>query len=804
MTSAPPIGGATFGRPDFHARPKMAISRLRHVTRALLLGATGALAATAAAADCPCPSGEVTVDGRPRAYRVCVPADADDRLPVLMHLHDQGESAERACQSTGWHRLGSRAGFITVYLQGCAADGGSCTDSDGFAWNDAAVDRHSGVDETAYVRAVLAKVASEHRLDATRVHAVGLGQGGNVASLLACRAADVFAAVAPVNAAAKFAACSTGDTVIDDPVSVFPVNGDLDRTAPWQGCCPANARPPRSRFHIRGCERLPVCAPGDAWSPPVLGGFHPLAASLGYDDLPGLEGVAERLCTTNPAPFAPRPCPQEVGTRQATCYGVEECGVRPEPAQSEVLGLRLAAGRHNWQQLEDVLDLKGYLWARFSAVRKDPQALACDQSADDVYATPVSEAEKVAPGAILRCASLPPISATQLAWMLKLGAPGVEVLTGVSRFLVSYRTGLTADAPAVGSAVIVLPDQPAPGPLPLIVGGHGTAGVADTCAPSKTGVIPLVLAWAATGYPAVMPDYAGLGTEGMQPTGSLTAVALSQLDAARALRRKAPVGLVDSRVVLAGHSQGGAGALVAQGLARNYAPDLNLAAVVAFGALYDPAHPLRPARFPNADISGAGGVFRAIAATAVYSAAAVVRGEDAAAAVFQPAIRDFTVNTLGDHCAMETIALLGCAPGSAADRCAAAGYGPPRTVGELFAPETLSGLAPCLGGPGVCTDDYRAMVELTDNAVPLDDNGADMLLLAGSYDFVVPPISVACSVKSMQASFGLDPDVCVSTNGHFDIAQAQTAYQMAWVKAKLAGEEPPACPQALTLPACPF
>jgi hypothetical protein len=399
---------------------------------------------------------------------------------------------------------------------------------------------------------------------------------------------------------------------------------------------------------------------------------------------------------------------------------------------------------------------------------------------------------------------LPPLSALELSWTLAWGAPGVEVLTGVSRTLVSYRTALAPGEPAVGSAVILLPDQPAPGPLPLIVAGHGTAGVADACAPSMTGGISLGLAWAAIGYPAVMPDYAGLGTEGVQPTASLTAVALSQLDGARALIQAAPAGLLDGRVVLAGHSQGGAGALVAQGLAHSYAPELDLSAVVAFGALYDVTHPLTSARFPNASIAGAGGVTRAIAAAAVYSATAVVRGEDAAAGVFQPAIRDFAVNAVTGACALETVGLLACAPGAAHTLCSESGYVPPRTVGEMFTAETVDGFAACLGGPGVCTDENRAIVELTERAIPLDPQGADMLFLAGINDYVVLPTNVACSLETVEQSFGLHPDVCVSSNGHFDIAQAQTAYQMEWVKAKLAGEAPPPCPEDLTLPACPF
>jgi polyhydroxybutyrate depolymerase len=826
MARVPPIRGAVLERPVFignqtgtttaatsaDATASARRNRIktsgsacfRHLAGGILgtlLVVAGCLAASSASAafGCPCSSGEVTVDGRARAYRVCAPAGTDAPLPVVMYLHDRDESAQRACRTTNWHETGFEAGFITVYLQGCDAAGAVCDGVKSYSWNDEAVDTGSAVDDVAYVRAVLAEVAADHRVDPSRVYAVGLGQGANMASLLACRAADLFAAVAPVNGAAKFSECATGG-----PLSVFPVNGDRDQAAPWPGCCEAGAGDPRRSSYVAGCEDLPVCGRGTGWSPPVLGGYHPAAAALGYDDLPGLEGIAEGVCSTDAGPFAPRPCPQDVDPGQGSCYGVEDCSIGPEPVRSEVLGLRLAGGYHTWQRLDDVIDLNNYLWARLSTATKQPTAPVCDDAIADVYATPLAAAEGVPPGTILRCAPLPPLSALELSWTLAWGAPGVEVLTGVSRNLVSYRTAVVSGEPAVGSAVILLPDQPAPGPLPVIVAGHGSAGVADACAPSTTGGISLGLAWAATGYPTVMSDYAGLGTEGIQPTASLTAVALSQLDGARALIHAAPAGLLDGRVVLAGHSQGGAGALVAQGLARDYAPELDLAAVVAFGALYDPTHPLQPSLYPYANISGGGGVIRAIAAAAVYSAAAAVRGEDVAGDVFQPAIRDFAVNAVTGSCALEMTGLLACAPGAAQTLCGESGYVPPRTVGEMFTAETLDGFAACLGGPGVCTDEDRAIVDLTERAIPLDPQGADMLFLAGINDYIVLPINVACSLETVEQSFGLHPDVCVSSNGHFDIAQAQTAYQMEWVKAKLAGEAPPPCPEDLTLPACPF
>ena len=768
------------------------------VTIAALAGCLAAAPAWARGA-CPCSSGEVAVDGQTRAYRVCAPEPAEEQLPVVMYLHDQDESASGACRTTGWHELGAEAGFVTVYLQGCDGADGACDGSWRHRWNDEAVDQESAVDDVAYVRAVLARVAAEHKVDPTRIYAVGLGQGANMASLLACRAADMFAAVAPVNGAAKFADCPGGTHV-----SVFPVNGDRDRVAPWAGCCAARTRHPQSPWYVDGCENFPPCVPGFAWSPPVLGGVHPVAVALGFGDLPGLEGIAEAVCSTDPGPFGPLACPEEIAPNQGSCYGIEDCAVGPGPVRSEVLGLRLEKGHHKWRQLDRVVDLKQYLWARLSTSRK-LLAVACTNTVAEVYATPIDPS--ISNGTIQRCTPLPPFSKENIAAALEPGSPGLEVQTGITQYLVAYRTELVPGTPAVTTGVIALPDEPLPGPLPVIVGGHGLAGIADACAPSLVpGIKRVTHGWASVGYPSILPDYAGLGTDGVQPSFSTVSVAHSLLDGARALRSATRPGATDGRMVLVGHSQGGGGSVIAQGIVRQYAPELELAAVVAAASGYLPANPFEAARFPDEDITSGDGAERAITAAGVYSAVAAVSGEAKAAAFFREenAIRFFTVTVLQSYCG-EAIPILNCTGPEIAAQCAFFGYTPPQTIGELITAAALDGVVACLDDEDECTQDNRAVVDFLDyNKTPLDEEGADILLLAGINDTIFPPESSACSVLAIEQSLGRSPQVCVSTDDHFGITAAQLAYQQQWVKAKLAGDDLPACPEALTLPPCPF
>jgi alpha-beta hydrolase superfamily lysophospholipase len=110
---------------------------------------------------------------------------------------------------------------------------------------------------------------------------------------------------------------------------------------------------------------------------------------------------------------------------------------------------------------------------------------------------------------------------------------------------------------------------------------HGTVGVADACAPSRTGdQVPGLAELLGAGYVVAATDYEGLGTPGTHPYLVGDSEGRSVLDAARAAARVEGAGAGD-QVVVAGHSQGGHAVLFAGMLADDYAPELDLLGVVA-------------------------------------------------------------------------------------------------------------------------------------------------------------------------------------------------------------------------------
>lgn len=120
------------------------------------------------------------------------------------------------------------------------------------------------------------------------------------------------------------------------------------------------------------------------------------------------------------------------------------------------------------------------------------------------------------------------------------------------------------------TSLVFTPNTPPPtGGWPIVVWAHGTTGVADVCAPSKTALADstkdLISKLLTAGYVVVAPDYEGLGTPGIHPFLNVKSEAFSITDAVVATRNYLSQRnlLTSKKWLTVGHSQGGHAALSA-------------------------------------------------------------------------------------------------------------------------------------------------------------------------------------------------------------------------------------------------
>jgi pimeloyl-ACP methyl ester carboxylesterase len=181
---------------------------------------------------------------------------------------------------------------------------------------------------------------------------------------------------------------------------------------------------------------------------------------------------------------------------------------------------------------------------------------------------------------------LPAGSHGALIWARGLSGPGLLKGAGGNRLILYRSTSVNGAATAV-SGMVAVPKGKAPeGGWPVIAWAHGTTGIADQCAPSRTAVDlgydhPLMQRWLKAGYAVVRTDYEGLGTPAaVHPYLIGVSEGRSVLDAVLAARQLEP--RLSRDVMIAGHSQGGHAALWAASLAPRWTPGLKVRGTIAF------------------------------------------------------------------------------------------------------------------------------------------------------------------------------------------------------------------------------
>ena len=160
-----------------------------------------------------------------------------------------------------------------------------------------------------------------------------------------------------------------------------------------------------------------------------------------------------------------------------------------------------------------------------------------------------------------------------------LEAPG-----GVQGWRVLYHSTSVDGRDIVVSGLVFAPAGPATGPRPIVAWGHGSVGLGDSCAPSRSpwdligsSILSELLR---RGYVVAATDYEGLGTPGSHPWLVGQSEGRGVLDSVRAARQ-IPEASAGNRFLAFGASQGGGAVLFAGELAPEYAGELELMGVVA-------------------------------------------------------------------------------------------------------------------------------------------------------------------------------------------------------------------------------
>lgn len=138
----------------------------------------------------------LTSGARARSYRLHLPPQASTQsCPVLLALHGAGGTGVQVEEDYNLDALADEEGVILAYPDGVDLGSGEAWSSGfgGDAWTNA------GIDDVAFIGAVLDDITARTHVDASRIYACGLSSGAMMCSRLASALSSRIAAVVNVN-----------------------------------------------------------------------------------------------------------------------------------------------------------------------------------------------------------------------------------------------------------------------------------------------------------------------------------------------------------------------------------------------------------------------------------------------------------------------------------------------------------------------------------------------------------------------------------------------------------------------------
>lgn len=194
--------------------------------------------------------------GLVRTYYVHLPpaATRGKPLPLLLALHGWLSTGLGMAKLTEFNALADRYSFIVVYPDGYDrswADGRGIRPAD-----------KVGVNDVAFLGAVLDQVMAKEKVDATRIYVTGMSNGGFMTERLGCDLARRFAAIAVV--AANFDQRLAARCAPSHPLPVLLIHGSDDPIVPAAGgvmngeSVLSTAATVRRWADLAGCDTAPT------------------------------------------------------------------------------------------------------------------------------------------------------------------------------------------------------------------------------------------------------------------------------------------------------------------------------------------------------------------------------------------------------------------------------------------------------------------------------------------------------------------------------------------------------------------
>lgn len=169
-------------------------------------------------------------DGLNRTYLLHLPTEysENDTFPLVIAMHGGFGSAYNIQSQSQLSEKADEAGFIVVYPEGMK--GGALNVR---TWNAGwccGYASESHIDDVGFIDALLDTLMDQYLIDASRIYATGMSNGGFMSYRLACELSDRIAAISPVSASMSVSNCTPSREI---PIIHF--HSYIDESVPYEG-----------------------------------------------------------------------------------------------------------------------------------------------------------------------------------------------------------------------------------------------------------------------------------------------------------------------------------------------------------------------------------------------------------------------------------------------------------------------------------------------------------------------------------------------------------------------------------------
>lgn len=212
----------------------------------------------------PKPTENPLITARPYESKVPSSYDGKKAMPLVVLLHGFGASGLTQDLLFGFSQLVDRFEFLYAYPDGTVDQTGKRF------WNATEVCCDlfkTGVDDVAYVDAVIDDMSARYNVDKQRIFVIGHSNGGFMSLRYACDRANRVAAIMSLAGASykDMTKCQPSETV-----AVLQVHGDMDMTVPFGGAMMGGLAIPSAAETVAGWANKNGCQSTTDTSSPAI------------------------------------------------------------------------------------------------------------------------------------------------------------------------------------------------------------------------------------------------------------------------------------------------------------------------------------------------------------------------------------------------------------------------------------------------------------------------------------------------------------------------------------------------------